>query len=70
MQLYSESYKKLIIKYINHSDAFIGTLSKIYNDEFTDRLRDRDDIEVVEVTLENRGVLKNELIARVAKSFP
>lgn len=68
MQLNSELYKKLVVDYLNQPNPFIGTLSKIYDDEFTDQLRKRDDIEIIEVTLENRDMLKNELIDAIAKS--
>jgi nucleoside-triphosphatase len=68
MQLYSDFYKKLITEYLNRPNPLIGTLSKIYHDEFTDGLRKRDDIEIIEVTLENRETLKSELINRIAKA--
>lgn len=38
-------------------------------DEFTNQLRKRDDIEVIEVTLENRDALKDELVSRLAQLF-
>lgn len=67
MQLYSEPYKKLINEYLTLPNPFIGTLSKIYHDEFTDGLRARDDIEIIEVTVKNRNKLKDELVSRVAE---
>lgn len=67
MQLYSELYKNLITNYLDLPNVLVGTLSKIYSDEFTDQLRERDDIEIIEVTLENREELKNELITRIGK---
>lgn len=67
MQLYSEAYKKVITEYLCLQNPVIGTLSKIYNDEFTNQLRTRSDIEIIEVTLENRDELKEKLIDRITK---
>lgn len=66
MQLYSDLYKALVADYISRPNPFIGTLSKIYYDDFTDQMRKRDDVEVIEVTLENRNNLKHEIIIRIA----
>lgn len=67
MQLFSNSYKKFVLDCVSRSDPFIGTLSKVYNDDFTDYLRRRDDIEIIEVTLENRNFLRDELASRFAE---
>jgi nucleoside-triphosphatase len=67
MQLYSNLYRDLVTNYFNQPNPMIGTLSKIYNDDFTESLRERSDIEIIEVTIENRDRLKEELTSRVAK---
>jgi nucleoside-triphosphatase THEP1 len=67
MQLYADSYRDLVLKYLDQPNPLIGTLSKIYNDKFTDSLRARGDIEIIEVTVDNRDSLKDELISRFSK---
>ena len=67
MELYSDSFKALVNDYLEKPNPLIGTLSSVYNDEFTEELRKRDDVEIIQVTLENRDALKNELISRIAK---
>jgi nucleoside-triphosphatase len=54
MELYSEDFKKLTLKYLDSKNACLATLSEIYQDGFTDLIRKRDDIVLVEITSENR----------------
>ena len=57
MQLFSETFKTLVTSYLNANNLFIGTLSKVYSNHFTDQIIARKDIELVEVTPENREVV-------------
>ena len=54
MELFSEKFKELVLLYMNSDNFFIGTLSKVYQDSFTKSLIQRKDIEVIEITPENR----------------
>ncbi len=67
MELYSDSFKALVSEYLEKPNPLIGTLSSVYSDEFTEKLRKREDVEIIQVTLENRDSLKDELTGRVAK---
>lgn len=54
MELYSEKFKELTLSYLNSNNICIATLSEIYQDTFTDAIRVREDILLVELTPENR----------------
>jgi len=61
MQLFSKVFKTLIQEILFSDKTSILTLSSVYNDVFTDVIRKRRDIILLEVTPENR----NELLAFV-----
>lgn len=67
MELFSEPFKALVDGYLSQPNFFVGTLSSVYNDEFTDSLKPRDDIEIVTLTFDNRDIIRTEIAARVAK---
>lgn len=54
MELYSEGFKKLALRYLDSSNKCLATLSEIYQDGFTDAIRKRDDVILVELSPENR----------------
>jgi len=55
MELFSKSFKRLVNSYLNSSNFFIGTISKVYTDNFIEQILSRNDIELVEIMPENRG---------------
>lgn len=57
MQLFSEEFKKLTQKILYNQQTSILTLSSVYSDDFTDIIRKRRDIILLEVTPENRNKL-------------
>jgi len=61
MELYSEKFKKLVLKYLAADNPFIGTITSIYNDDFVREIKSRPDISVTEVTEKNRETLLNQL---------
>ncbi len=60
MELYSPKFQEAVIKALDSSKRVIGTLQQRHN-KFTDAVRERGDVEIVEVTLENRKRLIEEL---------
>jgi hypothetical protein len=54
MQLFSENFKELVIKYLDSSNTCIATLSKVYSDEFIENIKNRNDVIMIEITGENR----------------
>lgn len=63
MQLYSSDFKELVSIWLKLNNTFIGTISKIYNDEFTDSLRNRSGIAFIELTQDNRTHISNALVS-------
>ena len=60
MELYSPKFQEAVIKALNSSKRVIATLQERHN-RFTDAIRKREDVELIEVTLENRKRLTEEL---------
>jgi nucleoside-triphosphatase len=61
MELFSEKFKKLVELYLDAPNNFLGTITSVYSDEFVQKVKARDDVEIIEVTLENRDQLVAKL---------
>ena len=71
MELFSEQFKQLVIRYLDSPNTCIVTLSKVYSDEFTEKIKNRDDIILVEITENNRDLKQKyleTLIKKIAKA--
>ena len=60
MELYSPKFQEAVVKALDSPKRVIGTLQEKHN-KFTDAIKQREDVEIVEVTLENRKGLTEEL---------
>ena len=67
MQLYSDGLRALVEEYINAPNDFIGTLSKVYDHELIQKLIKDPNIEVIEVTTENRDTLEDEICSKLVE---
>ena len=54
MELFSEKFKALAMKYLDADNLFIGTISKVYSDEFTEAVKKRKDVVIVDIASDNR----------------
>lgn len=54
MQLLSEKFKEFVVTYLDAANTCIATISYIYEDEFTKRIKERDDVILVEISEEDR----------------
>lgn len=54
MELFSKKFKKLVNKYLDSPNTCIMTLSKVYSNEFTEAIKRRADILLIEINEENR----------------
>ena len=71
MELFSEKFKELVKKYLNSLNTCIATLSKVYSDEFTEIIKKRDDIFLIEINEENREEKEKHLetlLRKIAKA--
>jgi len=53
MELFSEEFKDLVRKYLDSENICIATISKVYSNGFIEEIKDREDIEIIEITREN-----------------
>jgi nucleoside-triphosphatase len=67
MELFSESFKHLVIEYFDSPNICIATLSKVYSDNFTGQIKNRDDVILVELSEGNRDLQKKYLEALIGK---
>jgi len=67
MELFSENFKKLVLKYLDSPNICIGTLSKIYSNDFTEQIKKRDDVILVEISEENRDPTEQFLTTLIRK---
>ncbi len=54
MELFSARFKNLVEKYLDSPNICIATLSKVHSDTFTEWVRNRNDVIIVEINEENR----------------
>ncbi|MBS3083748.1 SWIM zinc finger family protein [Candidatus Pacearchaeota archaeon] len=71
MQLFSEDFKKIVLKYLDSDNISLLTVSKIYENEFTKSIKNREDVITVEINNENRDFQLNfieNLIKKIIKA--
>lgn len=71
MQLFSDDFRKLVLKYLNSENICLATLSYVFENEFTNSIKKRDDIILVEISSENReekGKFISELLKKIEKA--
>ncbi|HEV7449510.1 MAG TPA: nucleoside-triphosphatase [Candidatus Paceibacterota bacterium] len=68
MQLYSTEFKNLVSKFFDAPNTCLATLSYVYNDEFTDLLRDRNDIILIDLVPDNRDK-QEEFVTQLLKKI-
>lgn len=54
MQLLSKKFQKLALSYLNSPQKTLMTISSVFHNQFTNYIRKRDDVVIVEINEENR----------------
>jgi nucleoside-triphosphatase len=54
MELFSDNFKKLVLKYLDSENICLATVTKVYENDFTKELLKRKDVIFVEINKENR----------------
>jgi nucleoside-triphosphatase len=67
MELFSEKYKELVRQYLDADNLFIGIISQVYHEDFTDAVRRRPDVVLFEITPENREARYEEIASLMRK---
>jgi nucleoside-triphosphatase THEP1 len=71
MELFSDNFKQIVLKYLDSPNICIVTLSEVYSDSFTEKIRQRDDIIMVKITPENRNAKEKfifDIIGKIRKA--
>lgn len=64
MELYSKEFKKIVINVLNSKCPVLATILYAPN-PFRDKIKERKDVKIFEVTLANRGTLVQEIIGKI-----
>lgn len=71
MELCSNAFKEAVLRALESGKIILGTIHYRVRSSFTDMVRERDDVEVIEVTYENRNGLSraiaNEILKRMER---
>ena len=71
MQLFSEKFKELVLHYLGSPNTCIVTLSYIFENDFTQSLKNRKDIILVKISAENREerlVFITQILKKIEKA--
>ena len=69
MELFSHRFKSSVMDLFDVSNVFLLCTVPIYSMKFADNLKNRDDVEVFNVTSSNRDHLDKELIRRIGMNL-
>lgn len=67
MQLHSNPFSELAKKYLDAQNICIMTVSKKYKSAFIDAIKNREDIELIELTPENRDGMKTYILDKIVE---
>jgi len=71
MELFSENFKTLALDYLDSENACIATLSQVYSDDFTQSIKAREDIILIELSEQNRAqqlIFVKALLGKIEKA--
>jgi nucleoside-triphosphatase len=68
MELFSDNFKDLVIKFLDSKNIFLATITQVYTDKFVEDIKNRKDIVFVELTAENSSE-KERLVTLLIKKL-
>jgi nucleoside-triphosphatase len=68
MELFSENFKALALKYLNSQNTVIATVSQAYKDSFIEDIKNREDVVLVELAEDNRET-KGKFVSMLVKKI-
>jgi nucleoside-triphosphatase THEP1 len=66
MECFSEAFKKAVVNALDSPNIIIGTIT-FGGDEFIQGIKNRKDIEILEVTLDNRNTLPYLILEKISE---
>ena len=67
MELFSNKFKELAMKYLESENSFIATISEVYKDDFTTKIKNRKDVHIINLNKENREEKYAEIISMLSR---
>ncbi|MFT4304027.1 MAG: nucleoside-triphosphatase [Candidatus Woesearchaeota archaeon] len=67
MELYSDKFKKLVIDYLDSDNVCIATLSKVFCNDFIEKIKQRKDCLIIDVYVSNRDSKTIEIKQKLKK---
>ena len=69
MELFSPAFREAVEQAVESNKPILGTIHFEPRNSFVNRLKNRKDVEILEVTHENRETLHNLIIEKVVQSL-
>ena len=69
MELFSDAFTSLVESYLQADNPFVGTISWVYSNEFTEAVLTRDDVIVLKIDAENRAQV-SDILNSLALNIP
>ena len=54
MQLFSPKFRQLVSRYLNSTNQLIATISQTYSSLYTELIKERRDVQLIEITPQNK----------------
>ncbi|MBS7653724.1 MAG: NTPase [Candidatus Bathyarchaeia archaeon] len=70
MELHSEAFKKAVLEALNSGKTVLGTIHYRVSSPFIDAIRNREDVEIIEVTYRNRDNLSKTIAKKILERTP
>lgn len=71
MELFSDLFKQTVLNYLDSNNICLATISKVYDNAFTESIKARKDVILIEITEKNRESKKifiKQLLNKIAKA--
>lgn len=68
MELFSPAFKELVARYLNADNLYAGTITSVYQDDFTREVLSRSDVVLLHITPDNRDEIR-EVLEGFSASF-
>jgi nucleoside-triphosphatase len=66
MEIFSKTFQKLTLKYLNSDNLCFASMTKVYKDDFTEKILTRDDIVIVDITENNRDDVFEKISKKIS----
>lgn len=71
MELFSNKFEELVLKYLDSNNTCVSTFSCVFENDFMKKIKEREDIILIEITQENREekyLFISQLLSKIEKA--